>query len=313
MSDQSKTESSGNTHLPIQVPDVDQSVSRKVKDITAGFAGGAVQVLIGQPFDLVKVRMQTGQYSSPMQVVTDTLKNEGISAFYKGTLAPLIGVGACVSLQFYGYHETRRQLLKRHPEQAGQLTLGQFYLSGAVAGIVNTPVTSPVEQIRILLQVQRDDKHKLYSGPKDAVQKITKQAGIKDGIFRGFWITMAREIQAYGMWFLSYEYMMREYMQREHIERKDVTTPYLLLFGAAAGDILWLSSYPLDVIKSRIQSDRFGPESKYNGSVKAVVQDIVKTEGFKGFWRGIGPTLLRAIPCSAGTFTTVEYVLRLLG
>ncbi|VEU19835.1 DEKNAAC100225 [Brettanomyces naardenensis] len=293
-------------------PRIDQSYTRKVKDISAGFAGGAVQVLIGQPFDLVKVRMQTGQHHSPFAIISETLKNEGLSAFYKGTLAPLFGVGACVSIQFYGYYEARRQILKYRPTQK-DLTLPQFYVAGAFAGIVNTPVTAPVEQIRILLQLQTDNNNKLYKGPKEAVQKIIRDAGLWSGIYRGTVITLLREAQAYGMWFLSYEYMMREAMKIQHKERKDISTPWLLLFGAAAGDVLWLSSYPLDVIKSRLQGDPFGQQSKYNGKIGAVVNDIVAREGWRGFWRGIGPTLVRAIPCSAATFTTVEYVLRLLG
>jgi len=278
----------------------------------AGFAGGAVQVLIGQPFDLVKVRMQTGQHTSPFEAVSNALKNEGLSAFYKGTLAPLFGVGACVSIQFYGFYEAKRQILKRHPRQT-DLTLPQFFEAGAVAGIVNTPVTAPVEQIRILLQVQSDNQHKLYNGPKDAVQRIVKSDGVARGLFRGSFITLLREAQAYGMWFLSYEFMMRQAIRVQHKERKDITTPWLLLFGAAAGDILWLASYPLDVIKSKIQSDRFGPNSTYGGKIGPVIKEITAKEGWRGFWRGIGPALVRAIPCSAATFTTVEYVLRWLG
>ena len=146
-----------------------------------------------------------------------------------------------------------------------------------------------------------------------AVQRIVKSDGVARGLFRGSFITLLREAQAYGMWFLSYEFMMRQAIRVQHKERKDITTPWLLLFGAAAGDILWLASYPLDVIKSKIQSDRFGPNSTYGGKIGPVIKEITAKEGWRGFWRGIGPALVRAIPCSAATFTTVEYVLRWLG
>ncbi|KAH3667232.1 hypothetical protein OGAPHI_002881 [Ogataea philodendri] len=276
----------------------------------AGFVGGGVQVLVGQPFDLVKVRVQTGQYSSPVAALVDTFKNEGLRAFYKGTLAPLVGVGACVSIQFYGFHEAKRQLLKANPSQK-ELNLKQYYIAGAFAGIVNAPITAPVEQIRILLQVQKD-QHRLYTGPKDAISKIYGQSGLFKGIYRGSLITLLRETQAYGVWFLTYEFLIQACTRIQKIERKDVSTIQLLLCGAAAGDALWLSSYPLDVVKSRLQSDGFGDHSKYDGSTLRVAKVIIREEGFKGFWRGIGPTLLRAIPCSAATFTTVEYVLRIL-
>ncbi|KAG7754376.1 hypothetical protein KL947_004998 [Ogataea haglerorum] len=276
----------------------------------AGFAGGGAQVLVGQPFDLVKVRVQTGQYNSPISALSDTLRNEGLGAFYKGTLAPLIGVGACVSIQFYGFHEAKRQILKRNSKQ-NDLTLGQFYVAGAFAGIVNAPITSPVEQIRILLQVQKDSL-KVYNGPKDAITKIYKEAGVLRGIFRGIVVTFLREAQAYGVWFLTYEYLINRLIRLHQKERQNISTMELLVCGAVAGDALWLSSYPLDVVKSRLQSDRFGRNSRYKGSAVEVVKHIMRHEGPLGFWKGIGPTLLRAIPCSAATFTTVEYVLRLL-
>ncbi|ODV84536.1 hypothetical protein CANARDRAFT_8520 [[Candida] arabinofermentans NRRL YB-2248] len=287
----------------------DSSIERKVKDFTAGFIAGGVQVLIGQPFDLVKVRLQTGQYQTPIQAFLGTLKGEGLLAFYKGTLAPLIGVGCCVSLQFYGFHETKRALLKNGKKD--QLTLPEFYICGVVAGIVNAPVTSPVEQIRILLQTQKNDLKK-YSGPKDAVLKIYNNHGWNKGLFRGLGITTLRDGHAYGVWFLTYEWLMRKACKKQNIERSQVPTYQLLTFGALAGNALWLSTYPFDVVKSLVQADSFGKESKWNGSSLNAAKNVWNKQGLSGFWRGLGPTLLRAVPCSAATFTTAEFVLRLL-
>jgi hypothetical protein len=51
--------------------------------------------------DIVKVRLQTTtQYSGAADAASKILKNEGAAAFYKGTLTPLIGIGACVSITF---------------------------------------------------------------------------------------------------------------------------------------------------------------------------------------------------------------------
>lgn len=71
---------------------------RVVKDVFAGTCGGIAQVLSGQPFDTTKVRLQSapeGTYSGTLDVVKKLLKNEGFAGFYKGTLTPLVGVGAC--------------------------------------------------------------------------------------------------------------------------------------------------------------------------------------------------------------------------
>lgn len=289
---------------------VDHSLSRKAKDIAAGFIGGATQVLIGQPADLVKIRLQTSKTATTStQVIKQVFQNEGALAFYKGTLAPLFGVGACVSLQFYGFHETKRQILNYTNQN--QLNLWpQTYIAGAVAGIVNTPVTAPVEQLRILSQSKVGKATSL----RDTVVKIYQTEGVTRGIYRGFNITLLREVQAYGVWFLTYESLIK-YIQkaRNYSLRDQISTPELLLSGALSGNALWLSSYPLDVIKSNIQSDGFGKNSVYNGKIWLTTKTIWKINGFRGFWKGIVPCLIRAFPCSAGTFASVELALRVMG
>ncbi|SGZ47781.1 CIC11C00000005196 [Sungouiella intermedia] len=287
---------------------VDDSLTRKVKDIAAGFIGGATQVLIGQPADLVKIRLQTSKTAtSSAEIIKQVLQKEGILAFYKGTLAPLFGVGACVSLQFYGFHETKRQLLKRSGE-AQLLLWPQTYIAGAMAGVVNTPVTAPVEQLRILSQSNTKS-----TSLAETVKHIYQTRGL-GGLYRGTTITLLREIQAYGVWFLTYEYLIDKIKtSRGYAHRNEITTPELLVSGALAGNALWLSSYPLDVIKSNIQSDKFGSESRFHGKISTATKAIWAANGFRGFWKGIVPCLLRAIPCSAGTFAAVETALRVMG
>lgn len=289
---------------------IDDSFTRKVKDIAAGFIGGATQVLIGQPADLVKIRLQTSTTNTTsLEVIKKVFKDEGALAFYKGTLAPLVGVGACVSLQFYGFHETKRQLLK-YTKQNELNLWPQTYIAGAMAGLVNTPVTSPVEQLRILSQTNSGKSEKLIK----VIQRIYKSDGFTKGIYRGFNITLLREVQAYGVWFLTYEILINKIKNYHNYKLRDqISTPELLASGALAGNALWLSSYPLDVIKSNIQSDKFGKDSKFNGKIWLTTKTIWQVQGLKGFWKGIVPCLIRAVPCSAGTFASVELALRLMG
>jgi len=64
----------------------------------AGSLSGISQVLTGQPFDTLKVRLQTNPqvYKTTIQALKLTIQQEGISALYKGTMAPLAGVAAMV-------------------------------------------------------------------------------------------------------------------------------------------------------------------------------------------------------------------------
>ncbi|KAI1259736.1 mitochondrial carrier domain-containing protein [Xylariaceae sp. FL1019] len=280
------------------------------KDLFAGAAGGIAQVLIGQPFDIVKVRLQTTtQYSSALNAATTIYAKEGPLAFYKGTLTPLIGIGACVSIQFgaFGYAKRYFETLnaRRSLAASRDLSYGQYYAAGAFAGVANSVISGPIEHVRIRLQTQPHGADRLYNGPLDCVRKLNAQGGGLKGVYRGEAVTILREAQAYGMWFLAFEWMMNADAARNKIARNEVPAYKVAFYGGLAGEALWLGSYPFDVIKSKMQTDGFGEKMRYK-SMRDCFAQTWRAEGMGGFWKGIGPTLLRAMPVSAGTFAVVE-------
>lgn len=72
----------------------------------------------------------------------------GITDEYQGTLTPLLGIGACVSIQFAALERAKRFFSGRKSLGA-QLSLGELWAAGAFAGVANTVVANPVEHIRI--------------------------------------------------------------------------------------------------------------------------------------------------------------------
>lgn len=103
------------------------------------------------------------------------------------------------------------------------------------------------------------------------------------------------------MWFLTFEYLMNADAARNRVRRADILSWKVAAYGGLAGEALWLASYPFDVVKSKMQSDGFGAQRKYGGMTDCFAKTW-RVEGARGFWKGIGPTLLRAMPVSAGTF-----------
>ncbi|KAH9241466.1 hypothetical protein K456DRAFT_1718156 [Colletotrichum gloeosporioides 23] len=291
------------------------STLESAKDITAGAAGGVAQVLIGQPFDLVKVRLQTQGGGNALGLARTIWAREGPLAFYKGTLAPLIGVGACVSIQFGAFQLFRRQLedFRGITQSNGlSLSLSDFYLVGGAAGLTNSVISGPIEHVRIRLQTQPSGVNRLYSGPWDCVRTIKGHSGVK-GLYRGQVVTLLREFHGYGIWFAAYEGLVRFVMERDGIkERKEVSSWKIAICGGLAGEALWLGSHPLDVIKSKMQSDGYGKDQKY-ANMRDAFKQTWREGKFRAMFRGLGPALLRAMPVSAGTFATAEMVRSALG
>ncbi|KAG6328158.1 hypothetical protein ID866_10932, partial [Astraeus odoratus] len=239
-----------------------------IKDLTAGTAGGIAQVLVGQPFDIVKVRMQTspkGTYKGMLHCAAGILKNEGPLAFYKGTLTPLLGIGVCVSIQFGALEYAKRVFAAqnvadgRGGEGGKMLSGSQLFVAGVGAGLANGFVSGPVEHIRIRLQTQ-SNTNPMYAGPFDAIKKIASRHGIA-GIYKGQCVTFLREATGYGMYFLVYEKLVQREMTMKGIRREQISPVNAILYGAAAGYALWAVIYPIDMVKSRMQTDGFTPST----------------------------------------------------
>ncbi|KAF0473768.1 mitochondrial carrier [Gigaspora margarita] len=297
----------------------DGEAVKAIKDIFGGTVGGIAQVLVGQPFDTVKVRLQTqptpkpGQpplYSNMLDCVRKTSK-EGFGAFYKGTLTPLVGIGACVSIQFAVVGYMRRYYGEKNKDPF--LTNPQLYISGATAGLVNSVISGPVEHIRTRLQIQVTSKQptqtQFYSGPIDCIKKIYSSYGIR-GIYKGQVITMIREFQGFGGYFFVYEYLLQRAMIEGNKKRDQVAKWKLLLFGATAGFGMWIPVYPIDVVKSKLQTDGFTSQTRQYKSAIDCFAKIYRNEGVKGFFKGFGACMLRAAPVNASTFVAYELAMR---
>ncbi|KAJ2688718.1 Mitochondrial carrier protein ymc2 [Coemansia spiralis] len=290
---------------------------RAVKDCLAGSVGGIAQVFAGQPFDTVKVRLQTQPelYRGTIDAVRKTIQNDGFGGFYKGTTTPLVGVGLCVSIQFLVMEHMKRTFAKINGTPNGQapnLSAAQLYMAGATAGVANSIVSGPVEHIRVRLQVQTAGSAAQYRGPIDCIGQIYRGFGLC-GIYKGQVATVIREFNGYGMYFLAYEALVQRTMRQTGRRRDELSSGLVCLYGAAAGFAMWLTSYPIDVIKSKLQTDGFAAGArKYNGTIDCA-QKIMRQEGVRGFFRGITPCLLRAAPANAATFIGFEMAMRVLG
>lgn len=274
--------------------------------------GGVAQVLVGQPFDTTKVRIQSSPnpQTSPIEVIRSLLKNEGPMAFYKGTLLPLIGIGACVSIQF-SVNEYMKRVFTYVNGGPNRMDSLQFLLAGGAGGFANGFLASPIEHVRIRLQIQTGAANgsPLYKGPFDVLRHLHQTGGIST-IFRGLVPTLYRESFGIGVYFMTFEALVQNTMHKYHIARNQVESWKLCLFGGLAGYAMWITVYPFDIVKSKLQTDTLG-HWKYKNSAD-VIRSIWAAQGWRGFFVGFTPTILRAAPANAATFVAFEWTMRLI-
>ncbi|KAK5704117.1 carnitine transporter [Elasticomyces elasticus] len=263
-----------------------KSVS-SLRDFAAGGVGGIFAVVVGHPFDLVKVRMQTaekGVYTGAMDVVRKTVAREGLVRGY--------GVG--------------KQLVESFSEvKDGQYSVGQVSAAGFFSAIPMTIITAPFERVKIILQIQGQkqlapgEKPK-YSGGMDVVRQLYKQGGIKS-VYRGSVMTLARDGPGSAAYFATYETIKRRLTPKDVSGKpQKLSLPAVMAAGGAAGVAMWIPVFPVDTIKSRLQS------ADGNAGISATIKQLYAKGGLKAFFPGMGPAMARAIPANAATFLGVE-------
>jgi hypothetical protein len=87
-----------------------------------------------------------------------------------------------------------------------------------------------------------------------------------------------------------------------HHNHSDNTKPlHKFIAGAVAGTTACLACYPLDLVRTRLTTELEGHEH-YKG-IRDAFQKVHQTEGLRGFYSGVGPTLLVAVPNFAISYT----------
>lgn len=102
-------------------------------------------------------------------------------------------------------------------------------------------------------------------------------------------------------------------MKKNNIKRKEVSVASQMISGATSGYVLWSAIYPIDIIKSKLQTDHLDKSKRVFSSAIDCVQKTWKTQGLNGFYKGFSACILRAGPANAATFIAYETAMNIFG
>ncbi|KAF5745186.1 S-adenosylmethionine carrier 1 chloroplastic/mitochondrial [Tripterygium wilfordii] len=143
-----------------------------VAHLTAGALGGLAASLIRVPTEVVKQRMQTGQFTSAPDAVRLIISKEGYKGLYAGYGSFLLRDLPFDAIQFCIYEQLRigyKSVAKRDLNDPENAAIGAF--SGALTGAI----TTPLDVIKTRLMVQGSGNQ--YKGIVDCVQGIIREEG----------------------------------------------------------------------------------------------------------------------------------------
>mmetsp|Transcript_195 Transcript_195/g.738 ORF Transcript_195/g.738 Transcript_195/m.738 type:complete len:307 (+) Transcript_195:49-969(+) len=280
------------------------------KSFLSGGFGGICLVAAGHPLDLIKVRLQTQvvepgkppAFTGALDCARKTVAAEGIKGLYKGMVAPLMGVTPIFAVCFWAYdlgQKLERKALGYAPDH--QLNLFEIGLAGGFSAIPTTAIMAPGERIKCILQIQgaTPEVAPKYSGPGDVVKGLMAEGGLPN-LFKGATATLLRDGFGSLAYFSAYEGIKRA-LTPEGSDGK-LSPVAVIMGGGMAGIFNWLVAIPFDTVKSRLQT---APEGAYSGMVDCS-RKLLAADGAGGFFRGVGPAMLRAFPANAACFMGVE-------
>ncbi|KAI1171404.1 mitochondrial carrier domain-containing protein [Nemania sp. FL0916] len=186
------------------------------------------------------------------------------------------------------------------------------FCAGGVAGAVSRTVVSPLERLKILLQVQSagHTEYKLSVGK--ALGKMWREEGWR-GFMRGNGTNCIRIVPYSAVQFGSYNLYRRHFFERD---AGTVMNPFQrLICGGIAGITSVFCTYPLDIVRTRlsIQTASFAalgevPKDKLPGMWSTMVVMYKSEGGFRALYRGIIPTVAGVAPYVGLNFMTYEFV-----
>lgn len=208
--------------------------------------------------DTVKTRQQ-GDPSTPRKYTSLTptyrliFRQEGVRRGLYGGVTPAFLGSFGGTFLFFGSYEWSKRLLI----DAGVAPSLSFFTAGLIADLVASPLYVPSEVLKTRLQLQGRYKNPFfnsgynYRGPVHALRTIARTEGMS-ALFYGYRATLYRDLPFSALQFAFYE------KEREAaiwwVGSKTIGLPLEILVGASAGGMAGILTCPLDVVKTRIQT-----------------------------------------------------------
>lgn len=158
--------------------------------ITSGALTGAFGSILANPFDLVKVRMQTAcrpPYASVLAALREiSQEGSGLKGLWRGSGPTVQRAALLTASQVPSYDHVKHAVVDSGYVQEGYLC---HFGCSMVAGVVAATVTSPVDLVKSRVMTQPVNpitgSGTLYSGTVDCFRKVVRSEGAT-ALFKGF-------------------------------------------------------------------------------------------------------------------------------
>lgn len=173
------------------------------------------------------------------------LKEGGVSSFWRGNGINVLKIAPESALKFAAYEQVKR-LIRQNKTRP--MSIYERFVAGACAGGISQTAIYPLEVLKTRLALGKTGQ---YTSIFDAALKIYANEGIKS-FYRGYMPNMLGIIPYAGIDLAVYETLKNKYL-RQH-ENEQPSFWVLLACGSASSTLGQVCSYPLALIRTRLQA-----------------------------------------------------------
>ncbi|KAI2661994.1 Calcium-binding mitochondrial carrier protein SCaMC-2-A [Labeo rohita] len=278
------------------------------RHLVAGGGAGAVSRTCTAPLDRLKVLMQVhGSHGNKMCIVSglaQMIKEGGMRSLWRGNGINVIKIAPESALKFMAYEQIKRLM------GSSQETLGitERFVAGSLAGVIAQSAIYPMEVLKTRLALRKTGQ---YNGISDCAKQILKGEGVS-AFYKGYVPNMLGIIPYAGIDLAVYETLKNSWLQRYGTDNADPGVFVLLACGTVSSTCGQLASYPLALVRTRMQAQAT-IEGASQVSMTGLFKQIVKTEGPTGLYRGLTPNFLKVIPAVSISYVVYEHIKSTLG
>lgn len=224
----------------------------------AGGTGGLMGDMLMHSLDTVKTRQQGDphmppKYTSMGNTYYTIWRQEGVRrGLYGGVTPAFLGSFTGTTIFFGSYEWGKRMMI-----DSGINPSISYFTAGLFADLAASPLYVPSEVLKTRLQLQGRYKNPFfvsgynYKSTWHALRTIVRTEGIAE-LFSGYKATLARDLPFSALQFAFYEQEQR--LAKEWVDNKDIGLGLEIITGASAGGMAGVITCPLDVVKTRIQT-----------------------------------------------------------
>ncbi|KAK9272735.1 hypothetical protein L1049_003112 [Liquidambar formosana] len=272
--------------------------------LIAGGVAGATSRTATAPLDRLKVvlQVQTSRVQI-MPAVKDIWREGGFLGFFRGNGLNVMKVAPESAIRFYTYERLKGFIadVKGEGEKA-DIGTGGLLFAGGTAGAVAQTAIYPMDLVKTRLQT-----YVCESGKIPSLGALSKDIWIQEGpraFYRGLVPSLLGIVPYAGIDLAAYETLKG--LSKKYILHESEPGPLVqLCCGTVSGALGASCVYPLQVIRTRLQAQRSNTATAYKG-MSDVFWRTLQHEGFRGFYKGIFPNLLKVVPSASITYMVYE-------